>query len=558
MKFKQKKSSKLTLSDKIADALTVKPRADIEDDVIFGTKPNTVSRADYSSDSEDEDAISDFRKRNVNLLSEISKKYEGQVVSRKEFDRNSADESVDDESDGQQSEQEISKNLKGLMSDDEESQGSDDSIIKNVKSTVKSDDSSSEDGESDDYDIVKHRNEDESDEDGSEEEGGFDISQMEEPVKEEFEHVKKQNVSEEAKKGMAVRNQLLLWEGLLEMRIHLQRCMNSANRMPMSDTYETLKNHSDFVEESGMVINNVANVLDKFLNLQSLLLKQYPETKTISNKKITSEAQQKQGEGSDEEIPSDTDNEEIPSDTESENDQPQMKADNKKTNEKKRKLEDYESDIATTHKAFKSYRDATVKKWNEKTRLATAANIKSTPTNTILQQISYILSDRDKLIRRTQLKRSEYDIIGYKKDPTPTENRDQNGMGINPITRDRKDNDVYIPEIFDDSDFYHQLLRELIECKSADISDPVQLSRQWIALQQMRSKMKRKVDTRATKGRKIKYVVHNKLVSYMAPEKSITWTDESTNELYNSLFGKMFESNNVGTNINLDNVKLFN
>lgn len=85
MKLKQRKPAKPILSDKIADALTVKPRADIEDDHIFNTKPNTVSRADYSSGSEDEAAISDFRKRTANLLSDISKKYEGKVVSRKEL-----------------------------------------------------------------------------------------------------------------------------------------------------------------------------------------------------------------------------------------------------------------------------------------------------------------------------------------------------------------------------------------------------------------------------------------------------------------------------------------
>lgn len=159
-------------------------------------------------------------------------------------------------------------------------------------------------------------------------------------------------------------------------------------------------------------------------------------------------------------------------------------------------------------------------------------------------------------MRRTQLKRSEYDIIGYKKDVPEEEIKDPEEIEVNPVTRDRKDNDEYIPEIFDDSDFYHQLLRELIECKSADISDPVQLSRQWIALQQMRSKMKRKVDTKATKGRKIKYVVHNKLVNFMAPEKLVSWTDESKNELYSSLFGKLFEQNNIGLNANVNGFKL--
>lgn len=283
-----------------------------------------------------------------------------------------------------------------------------------------------------------------------------------------------------------------------------------------------------------------------------MLYKNFPETKNLSTKKQSADTEPDKKGDSDEEIPSDTDNEEIPSDTEGEEEEKQEvkspKTCIKPNSTRKRKLEEYDKELTVSHKAFKPFRDTTIQKWNDKTRLATAANIKNAPTNTILQQISYILSDREKLIKRTQLKRSEYDIIGYKK----AEEIEQNG-DANPVTKDRKENDEYISEIFDDSDFYHQLLRELIECKSADISDPVQLSRQWIALQQMRSKMKRKVDTKATKGRKIKYVVHNQLVNFMAPEKCTTWTDESTNELYSSLFGKMFEHNNIGINANVEN-----
>ncbi|XP_041984823.1 protein AATF [Aricia agestis] len=554
MKVKQKKTNKPMLSDKIADALTIKPRPDIEDDQIFNTKPNTVTRADFNlSESDDEATISDFRKRNVNLLSDISKKYEGKVVSRKELahssEESSGDENIQSGDESQQSDDDRLQNTsfaKTNVSDSSDNESFDYSITQNKKIEHDSED------EDDDNDDEGDSADDDDDEDGE----GYDISQMEEPIKEQFEHVKKENVSEEAKKGACVRNQLLLWEGLLEMRIHMQRCINSANRMPMADVYRDLKPYNEFAAGCTTTISNVATALDKLLQLQNLLFKNFPETKYLTNNKngkntMATETNGKntsKGTESDEEIPSDTDNEEIPSDTEPE-DEPEEKTEVKqkiKTNTKKRKLEEFESDIASTYKNFKAFRDTTIQKWNEKTRVATVANIKNAPTNTILQQISYLLSDRQKLLRRTQLKRSEYDIIGYKKEQPEVESKEQE---INPVTKDRKDDDEYIPEIFDDSDFYHQLLRELIECKSADISDPVQLSRQWIALQQMRSKMKRKVDTKATKGRKIKYVVHNKLVNYMAPEKSSKWNEESTTELYHSLFGKMFEQNNVGLNV---------
>lgn len=282
-----------------------------------------------------------------------------------------------------------------------------------------------------------------------------------------------------------------------------------------------------------------------------MLFNNFPDTKNISTSKVLDKNKKDDNielnKDEDEEIPSDTEDEEIPSDSETEDIQKEtnvtQNCNNVKKLQRKRKLEDYENEINKTHKAFKVFRDSTIKKWNEKTRLASAANLKNTPTNTILQQISFIMSDRNKLIKRTQLKRSDYDIVGYEK-PSNITNHDEHITDIINVTKDRKDNDEYIPEIFDDTDFYHQLLRELIECKSSDISDPVQLSRQWIALQQMRSKMKRKVDTKATKGRRIKYVVHNPLVNFMAPEMNVAWTEESKNELYSSLFGKIFENNN--------------
>lgn len=252
MKLKQKKTTKSTLSEKIADALTVKPRADIEDDHVFGTKPKTLSRAELSSsDSEDDALISDFRKRNVNLLSEISKKYEGKVVSRKDLEEDSEIEGSDDDSaesdnDGEKQEPTDDSEL-GDESDDY-------SITKIQKQITGTDESDVTEGGDD---------EDDGDDSGDDENEGYDISALEEPVKENFEHMKKENISEEAKKGVCVRNELIIWEGLLEMRIHLQRCMNSANKMPFNDTYIELKENTEFMEESNKTINNVALVLDK-------------------------------------------------------------------------------------------------------------------------------------------------------------------------------------------------------------------------------------------------------------------------------------------------------
>lgn len=270
MKLKQKKSAKFTLSDRIADALTLKPRADIEDDAVFGTKPKTVSRDDFgSSNSEDEAAISEFRKRNVNLLSDVSLKYQGQVVSRKDLDQ--FDSEVSEESTN--GNQDIQQNLLSKLKQKIAEVSSDSDLPAKPKLDSDSDDSESDGSEeSNDYTITKFQKtgqsngeESSGDEKGSDDDEGegYDISQMEEPLKESFEHVKKLNISEEAKKGICVRNQLLVWEGLLEMRIHMQRCVNTANQMPIAETFDSLKDDIELAEESNVAKAKLVNVLDK-------------------------------------------------------------------------------------------------------------------------------------------------------------------------------------------------------------------------------------------------------------------------------------------------------
>ncbi|KAG7228943.1 hypothetical protein INR49_008721, partial [Caranx melampygus] len=89
-------------------------------------------------------------------------------------------------------------------------------------------------------------------------------------------------------------------------------------------------------------------------------------------------------------------------------------------------------------------------------------------------------------------------------------------------------------DIFDDDDFYHQLLRELIERKTSatDPNDQVAMGRQWLAIQKLRSKVKKKVDTKASKGRKVRFHIHSKLANFMAPIDHSSMSDEARSELY--------------------------
>ncbi len=129
--------------------------------------------------------------------------------------------------------------------------------------------------------------------------------------------------------------------------------------------------------------------------------------------------------------------------------------------------------------------------------------------------------DKDRILRRTQLKRSLFKICGKQEvTATPNEETDINSL------RERHLKD-YDEEIFDDQDFYNQLLRELIERKTNSVSDPIELSRRAIELQKLRSQNKKKVDTKASKGRKIRFDVHKPMVNFMAPIYRVTMPEEA-------------------------------
>ncbi|KAF2899708.1 hypothetical protein ILUMI_06466 [Ignelater luminosus] len=281
---------------------------------------------------------------------------------------------------------------------------------------------------------------------------------------------------------------------------------------PEDDIHEeTHKCGNQFTDKVSESKKNVSNLLDKFLELQSLLLKKYPETKKL----LSGNTQLKEVE-SDEEIPSDTDDEQINEVDENSDEE---------TPRKKLKISDYKAEIEKRHKLYKDYRNSVIHKWNDKTRIAPSKS--GGLVHSVTNQIEHILSDKEKLIKRTQLKRTDYEIVGQQKSNEDNETSQDQSV------------EVHDSNIFDDTDFYHHLLRELIECKSADVTDPVQLGRQWMQLQNLRSKMKRKIDTKATKGRKIRYVVHSKLVNFMAP------IEDNNNSAVTDLCGSLFGKNQV-------------
>ncbi|RAK98827.1 AATF family protein [Aspergillus ibericus CBS 121593] len=105
--------------------------------------------------------------------------------------------------------------------------------------------------------------------------------------------------------------------------------------------------------------------------------------------------------------------------------------------------------------------------------------------------------------------------------------------------------------IYDDTIFYQSLLRDLVEQRMSS-SDAITNGLDTLHIQlpsrggaavhpvtgMRKDKVKRDVDTRASKGRKMRFDVHEKLQNFMAPEERGSWTKHAREEFFASLLGR--------------------
>jgi protein AATF/BFR2 len=172
--------------------------------------------------------------------------------------------------------------------------------------------------------------------------------------------------------------------------------------------------------------------------------------------------------------------------------------------------------MQTQEQAALSHRNTTLERWSAKAKSSTTRadrGVMDRGANepTIVDALQEILSGRERLLKRAHTPRSCAPL-----------------QLSNKIASDSK--------IYDDADFYGLLLKELLEQKSADsvAATIIDLSSSL----RREAKTKKNVDTKASKGRKLRYTVHEKLQNFMAPEHRGSWSERQAEELFGSLFGR--------------------
>ena len=177
------------------------------------------------------------------------------------------------------------------------------------------------------------------------------------------------------------------------------------------------------------------------------------------------------------------------------------------------------ANIQDSEKTTLPHRKAVLERWSNKTKATTVTNNKARLNASAQQTLTEVLDSQltsSHLVTRTQTPRSCAPL-------------QSSGKAVQPD-----------PAIYDDADFYGLMLKELLEQRSADLNAngtaefvvqaPWQVARE--------AKTKKVVDTKASKGRRLRYTVQEKLQNFMAPEERGEWGDRQRDELFSSLFGQ--------------------
>lgn len=406
-------------------------------------------------------------------------KYTGKASSRKDI---FGDESQDSEEDSEEDDQQLSGSEESEEEGEEEESEPEDQI-------------SDEQGEESDSGISLRA--DSEDEEGSESES--EPSTDEENVTSKREKLKQMMANErihilnrlsnsaqtDALKGYAVISQQKLFDNILDSRIKLQKGLTNSNLLPLNnETFEEFseENTQDSLEQ---VESSLHSLLDNIISLR---------TKIYNKEKITKDGL-------------------------------------KFKPSKKRSFSSYVEETEKLDNVLNKHRGSVLTKWSHKVQSASGATALNaskfkTINQTPAQQVELNLMDMDRLLKRARMNRRNVKPLGFVEEEEDEEKKT--------VDRSLQEDE----HIFDDEDFYRVLLNDLIDKKISD-SNPTN----GLTIQLTKAKVKKNVDTKASKGRKLKYTVQEPIQNYEAPKSNFKWSDEQIDEFFAGLLGQKVNFN---------------
>ncbi|GAA6017407.1 hypothetical protein JCM11491_006647 [Sporobolomyces phaffii] len=451
-----------------------------------------AARADYVDVGE-----SRLRKKGEAI---VDSKYEGKKASRQALYGSDDDDEEEDDEDGDESER-----GEGNQDEDEDEEVYEGEFADLLGPAGTDEDSNQEEDE--DSDVQSEGDEDEDHDEEEEEEELAAKPAKKATAKQQDERVMlkelKQAASADVEKGRDVKKQLAFCDNLLESRIRLQKATAASNLLPQPLLAPTYFSHPDLASEVQQTFSELASLSEELFSLRQALVE---ENEKIDIDDGFGESRKRKRRAVDE---GDTDD----------------------------WMFDTLKDLAQLETTIEPFLRQTVTKWSDKVLAASGQSLTSSSkkfkaiNQNSMAQIDHSLSssERERLIKRTRVRRGEGKVVGGGKGLVPLEGE------ADAAVAGEKGKEID-EECFDDNDFYQQLLREVVESRMLDLDDATMNT---LRLASARGKkVKKQVDTRASKGRKIRYHVHEKIQNFMIPIEAATWHDEQIDELFASLLGR--------------------
>lgn len=472
-----------------------------------------------------------LRMRGGLSLDELGAEYQGKRTSRKAMEDAWAGEGDDDDDDdsaeGMDADDLARMEREAVDDDDDENDddGSDDSDDMEVG------DSGDDDLSGDDDEVM---DDDEDDEDASEDGDDGDDDDLaaelaafrrEEAEANRLAAAKSQN----AVKGAAVRRQNEMWEKALQTRIVLQRALNASAKMP-TPPYAVALCSADANVTRAMATCAAAarGALDALCSLQAALIDGNP---AIAEAAAAGSNPAAGGEGEGATTPAGGGKKRKASSA--------MAAVSKFGLLAAPASEVWKS-VDSVYERYAAFRDVSIDRWHRKAQVQVGkmsggggggggGGEMRAFNQSVSSQVASAMRIPDRLIRKSQPpahlapRRLGEPAAAAKAAPTGdrTEDLDEDDLEA------RAHAEARVEELYDDADFYEQVLKEFLESAGAGAG---------LAAASKPAKRRKIVDRRASKGRKLRYHVQQKLVNFCAPvELEVPpWAEK--------IFGQLFAS----------------
>ena len=474
---------------------------------------------------------------NFDTIQKELKKYEGKNISYNKLQNNNDDEEEEEEQEDNEEQDDNEENEEQEDNEEEENEYNSKPNILNIfnkdkdkDKNEKVEDKKKEEDENEKGDEEENeedgKNEDEG-ENGEESESDNALTLQEKMEKQDEKYLKTLSkvTKDEIRKAKNIINQKELYETFVGIRIALQNLLSDINSLP------TYTNLSKFISLSSPETQNL------YSKVKNNLKQTYFDT-ILFHKEFL----KKQSYPSSEQFNPVSELEKII-----------KKIQNNKTDENNMAIDEDEEEeknmnkqLNTIHNNLFKIDQKIMNIWYRKT----VVNQFQT-NNKILKKLSnndnfceHILSSVDKNMETLRKKTQKYN------------NNDLNLLGRKRLSAEEYE---YDKEIFNDNDFYNFLLKEFLLNNEKEIDDSnyvekkdenglvegmYDLTMKYIL--NKNNKIKKNVDTKASKNRKIRYDKHEEIINFMVPE--INFKEISgRNIIINSLFGTK------KLNINLDN-----